>query len=174
MIETYVDIIGYEGLYKISNLGRIKSFKRYNYGKLMSNNSFDKDGYLKIGLIDTLGKRKHYRIHRLVALAFIDNPNKYEFINHKDNNPSNNSMDNLEWCSLEYNNSYRFYNGNANHKGESHPQTKLTDDVVKQIYILGHSGNYTESQIADTFNTTRSVVNKIRLKYTWTHVTNLI
>ena len=132
----------------------------------------DKDGYKEVGLRDVRGIRKFKRVHRIVAEAFIKNPNNYKFINHKDNNPSNNNMNNLEWCSIEYNNKYRFTHGNANHKGEKHPQATITSDIVKQIYELGHSGNFTEVQLAKKFNTTRSVVNKIRLRKTWKHITN--
>ena len=167
--EIYKDVIGYEGLYKVSNYGNIKSYKVNPDGKLMSPTT-DKDGYKQIGIRDINYKRKYYRIHRLVAYAFIDNPNNYKFINHKDNNPANNNCDNLEWCTIEHNNKYRFTNGNASHVGSKHPQSKITEDIAKQIYILGHSGKYTEPEICIMFNTTRSVVNKIRLKISWKHI----
>jgi hypothetical protein len=134
----------------------------------------DKDGYLEIGIRNENGIRKFYRIHRLVAEAFISNPYNLPEINHKDNNPSNNYENNLEWCTVKYNNKYRFSNGNANHKCENHPKTKLTNNQVEQIYLLGHSGKYTELEIAKMFNTTRSVVNKIRLGYRWFEVTKNI
>ena len=92
----------------------------------------------------------------------------------KDNNPSNNVVENLEWCSIEYNNKYRFTNGDACHKGCKHPQATITEDIAIEIYKLGHSGKYTEPELAKMFNTTRSIVNKIRLNKTWTHVTKNI
>lgn len=52
------------------------------------------------------GKAKHEKIHRLVALAFIDNPNNYPHVNHKDEDKNNNSVSNLEWCDIKYNNNY--------------------------------------------------------------------
>lgn len=171
MEEFWEDIKGYEGLYKISNLGNIKSFKRYKEGKLLNPKS-DKDGYKEIGIRDINGDRKFKRIHRLVAETFLPNPENYDYINHKDNNPSNNNINNLEWCSLEYNNKYRFTHGNASHKGSKSPVASINEDIAIKIYILGHSGKYTESEIAKMFSTTRSVVNKIRLNKTWTHVTN--
>ena len=108
------------------------------------------------------------------ANVFLPNPNNYEFVNHKDSNTSNNNLSNLEWCSIEYNNKYRFTNGNASHKGSKSPAATITEEIAIQIYILGHSGKYTEPELTKMFNTTRSVVNKIRLNKTWTHVTNNI
>ena len=172
--EIWEDINGYEGLYQVSNLGNIKSFKRYKDGKLLSPKT-DKDGYKEVGLRDSFGKRKFFRIHRIVALEFIPNPDECDFVNHKDSNPGNNNVDNIEWCTMSYNNKYRFSDkGNASHKGEKHPGTKLDDDTVIQIYKLGHSGKYTEPEVAKKFNTTRSVVNKIRLGVTWKHITENI
>jgi hypothetical protein len=64
---------------------------------------FYNKGYEYVTLINTNG-RKHFQIHRLVAIAFIPNPNNYQIVNHKDNNPTNNNVDNLEWCTNIYNN----------------------------------------------------------------------
>jgi len=168
--EIWENIEGYDGIYQISNFGNIKSFKRYKDGKILTPKK-DKDGYLQIGLRDNNSKRKFYSVHRLVAVAFIPNTLNLPDINHKDSITYHNSVDNLEWCSKDYNNKYRFSNGNANHKGEKHPTTKLTNEQAKQIYLLGHSGKYTELEVAKMFNTTRSVVNKIRLGYRWSTIT---
>lgn len=168
--EVWKDIIEYEGLYQISSFGNVKSFKRYKEGKLLQPKS-DKDGYKEIGIRDIQGNRKFKRVHRIVAEAFLENPNNYTFVNHKDNDPSNNNIENIEWCTIEYNNKYRFSNGNASHKGSKHPIASITEETAIKIYKLGHSGNYTETQLAKMFNTTRSVVNKIRLDKSWTHVT---
>jgi len=168
--EVWENIDGYDGIYQISNLGNVKSFKRYSNGKILTPKK-DKDGYLEIGLRDNSSKRKSYRVHRLVAIVFIPNPLNLPDINHKDNITCHNNVDNLEWCTKDYNNKYRFTNGNADHKCENHLKTKLTNEKVKQIYLLGHSGKYTEPEIAKIFNTTRSVVNHIRLGYTWSIIT---
>ena len=111
--EIWKDIKGYEGSYKISDLGRIKSIDRIiKIGKsnivkkgVILKQCFDKGGYLQV----TLHKNniaKTYRVHRLVALNFINNPNNFEFVNHKDENKQNNNINNLEWCSRKYNNNY--------------------------------------------------------------------
>lgn len=105
MEEVWKDIPGYEGLYQISNLGRIKSL--YNYKRNGTNilKPRIKRGYFQLGLRKE-GIRKWYGIHRLVAKAFIPNPKNYPCINHKDENPLNNNVENLEWCTIAYNNTY--------------------------------------------------------------------
>lgn len=105
MTEIFKDIKDYEGLYQISNLGTIKSL--YNY-KRDGNNILKpqiKRGYYQIGLRKD-NKRKWFSVHRLVAETFIDNPNNYKYVNHKDENKLNNNINNLEWCTMSYNNTY--------------------------------------------------------------------
>lgn len=104
MKEIWKDIKDYEGLYQVSNLGRIKSL--YNYrGKGNILKQKNKRGYYQVGLRKN-NIRKWVSVHRLVAIAFIENPNNYSNINHKDENPLNNCIDNLEWCTTRYNNMY--------------------------------------------------------------------
>lgn len=85
MNEIFKDVNGYEGLYKVSNTGKVLGVKR---NKILKPN-FDKDGYLKLSLFKNC-KRKDYRIHRLVADAFLENDNGYVEINHKDEDKTNN------------------------------------------------------------------------------------
>lgn len=107
----------YNGLYEVSNLGRVKSVERTRKGKCGSTCRVrervlkaykDKNGYLLVNLSKG-GIRKKHLIHILVAQAFIPNPNNYPIINHKDDSyegRSNDSVENLEWCTYEYNNNY--------------------------------------------------------------------
>lgn len=116
MQEIWKDIPGYEGYYQVSNLGNVKSMKRVverkNNGtgnlplkpKLLSPTTYP-TGYKKVTLCKN-DKRKYLFVHRLVAEAFIPNPNHYPYVNHKDENPSNNHVNNLEWCTNEYNMNY--------------------------------------------------------------------
>lgn len=101
-MEIWRDIPNYEGLYQISNLGRVKSL---NFNKTKIRKTQSKKRYITVNLSKD-GKTKYYLVHRLVAEAFIPNPNNYPCVNHKDENPSNNHVDNLEWCTHEYNMSY--------------------------------------------------------------------
>ena len=109
--EIWKDIKGYEGLYQVSNMGRIKSLKR----KVKNKNGYrianekiikpvltDTCKYYAVGLHKNK-KRKTLLVHRLVAINFIPNPNNYTEVNHKDENKQNNNVNNLEWCNHKYN-----------------------------------------------------------------------
>lgn len=105
-MEIWKDIIGYEGIYQVSNLGRVKSLNYNRTGKEKIMNSCKGGcGYLQICLSKE-GKKKNYLVHRLVTQAFLDNPNTLSEVNHKDENKTNNCVDNLEWCSPKYNMNY--------------------------------------------------------------------
>ena len=106
-MEEWRYIKGYEGKYQISNYGRVKSLKnsKGNYREKIMNPNDDTHGYLKVNLSKN-NKKKTYKIHRLVAIHFIDNPNNYECVNHKDENKQNNRVENLEWCTKKYNTNY--------------------------------------------------------------------
>ena len=110
--EQWRPVVGFEGLYEISNLGRVKSlnYKRTGKEKILKPNKHRK-GYLRVELCRD-GKVKHFLIHRLVAIAFLPNPMGFTEINHKDENKSNNAISNIEWCSAKYNTNY----GNRNKK----------------------------------------------------------
>ena len=115
MTETWKDVTGYEGLYQVSSLGKIKSLDRSVVndagmtmnlkGKILSAKVCGYR-YAQVGLQKN-GSRKVYSVHRLVAQAFIPNPYNYDCVNHKDHNIENNCVDNLEWCTQEYNNQHR-------------------------------------------------------------------
>lgn len=129
MEEIWKDIKGYEGLYQVSNFGRVLSINRTRKGRYNSivpvkrkfkNFKTTWDGYYDVTLCKD-SKLKSFRVHRLVAEAFIPNPNNYPQVNHKDENKTNNvvwinedgSVDyektNLEWCDCKYNNNYSKY-----------------------------------------------------------------
>lgn len=105
MREEWKPIVGYEDRYEVSNYGRVRSLPvksrtKYFCGRVLVLMT-DKLGYKIVNL-----SRKTYKVHRLVAKAFIDNPNNYICVNHKDEDKSNNKVDNLEWCTHKYNSNY--------------------------------------------------------------------
>lgn len=110
MEEIWKDVVGYEGLYQVSNLGNVKGAEReiFNYrGKFIKKSLpirqfIDRCGYCRVTLFK-YGKPHSFTVHRLVATAFIPNPDKLKDVNHIDFNKQNNNVKNLEWCSRSYN-----------------------------------------------------------------------
>lgn len=108
MQEIWKDIEGYEGRYQISNFGRIASLLPYYKSKTGERHLIKTSitrGYETVGLVKDK-KRKNFLVHRLVAIAFIPNPNNYKEINHIDEDKLNNNVTNLEWCTRAYNMAY--------------------------------------------------------------------
>ena len=110
MREIWKDIKGYEGLYQVSNNGNIRACKKvdlrgWNRKERSMSAQISDHGYYSIILHKDYIKRS-FLVHRLVAEAFIENPNEYPVINHKDEDQLNNNMDNLEWCTQKYNVNY--------------------------------------------------------------------
>lgn len=111
--EEWRDVEGYEGFYQVSNLGRARSLDRYiNNGKFerlikgrLMKFFYDKDGYAKVSLCKNNSNKNPF-VHRLVSKAFIPNPNNYPCINHKNEVKSDNRVENLEWCTHQYNTTY--------------------------------------------------------------------
>lgn len=113
-MEEWKDIKGYEGIYQVSSYGRVRSLDRiverkgkgdfFIKGRVLTQ-SDDTNGYMKVSLTKHDQKRT-FKVHRLVAIHFLDNPNNLPCVNHKDENKLNNNVDNLEWCTKAYNNSY--------------------------------------------------------------------
>lgn len=141
MEEIWKDIKGYEGKYQVSNYGRVKSLNYHRTGKEhLLIQAIDKHSYHWIHFY-SYGKQKFFFIHRLVAEAFIPNPNKLPYVNHKDENKYNNHVDNLEWCTHLYNTNY----GNRNKKiSESHSkkvyQYTLDGKFVKEFESTNECG----------------------------------
>ena len=137
--EIWRPIEGYEGLYEVSSYGRVKSLEKSYIRKngIIDHKSErilipikDKDGYLQVKLYKD---KKQYtrKLHRLVAEAFLDNPYNKPEVNHKDEDKTNNRVDNLEWCDGKYNINYGSCIDRA-------LETRLKNGSIKRIYYQKH------------------------------------
>ena len=154
MKEEWRDIKGYEGKYKISNLGRVKSLKdsKGNYREKILKHR-NNCGYLYVDLYKN-SRGKTYQVHRLVAEAFIPNPNNLPCVNHKDENPSNNCVENLEWCTTKYNANYGTRNKRVSekmkgkykdkYKGSKNPRARKVQCITtgKKFNTIKEAGEY--------------------------------
>lgn len=147
MEEIWKDIEGYEGLYQVSNMGNVRSlrFRKTNKTNILKLSN-DSRGYQRICLFKD-DKRKCYLVHRLVAQAFISNESNYAEVNHKDENPSNNRVENLEWCDAKYNVNYGtrtvrakqkiiYKNGIEHHNSKPICQYTKEGELVKTWYSI--------------------------------------
>ena len=148
--EIWKDIEDYEGIYQVSNLGNIRSLDRVlngRFGKFTKkgkvlNLASDKDGYKQIGLTNKHRKRRYFRVHRLVAQAFVLNPDpeNKDQVNHINGVKDCNEVWNLEWVSQSENMRHAVDTGLV-HTGHDHHRSKLTSEQVAYIrsnYIKGH------------------------------------
>ena len=148
MKEIWKEVPGSDSCFEISNLGNIrrikikqysfkdKNIKEYKTQKLIK--PANDRGYLKIRLLIN-GKQNSAYIHRLVAEAFIPNPNNYKEVNHKDNDPSNNNVENLEWCDRKYNINYMI-----KHQEEIKNRHELRLETLENIYYGIELGKITK------------------------------
>ena len=147
MEETWKDIAGYEGLYQVSNLGKIKSFrqgKRTNAkDEYILKPSLSNNGYQQVTLYRNQQDRHKFLVHRLVAIAFVDNPNNLEAVNHIDEDKNNNAADNLEWCTISYNNAY----GTAKIRCSITAGKRIEQFTIKGIYLATYASLSVASQI---------------------------
>lgn len=178
MEEIWKDIKEYKNAYQVSNLGNVRSIDRQlpdgrKRKGIILKPYVDKDGYKHVTLTQN-GKSTHYIVHRLVAIAFIENPNKLPIINHKDESKDNNCVNNLEWCNVKYNINYgkRTEKVMAKIRGENHYAHKLTNEIVKEIrrnYIEGDR-EYGQGAMARKYGVTQSVIHNIIKRNIWKHV----
>ena len=141
-MKTWKAIDCYEGLYEVSDLGRVKSLK-YGKEKILKPGR-GLNGYLQVSLYKD-GKAKPYKVHRLVAKAFIPNPNHLETINHKDEVKTNNKVGNLEWMSIKDNDNYGTRNKRVGEAKINHPS------LSKKVQMFDKS----TGEVLATFPSTR-------------------
>ena len=183
--EIWRDIYGYEGLYQASNLGNVKSLNRIItfitgrkvlYKTKIKVQRYDFWGYKTVSLCRD-GEKKLHKVHRLVAKAFILNPNNLPYVNHKDLIKDNNNILNLEWITNEdnirhaYNTKYRKEGTKQRiHHGEDRAFAKLNNNKVIEIRKLYATGVYSYQQLADIYNVCDTTIRTAVKKLTWKHI----
>lgn len=140
VIEEWKSIKNYEGLYEVSSLGNVKSLPRNTTKGRILKQSKQAQGYRFVYLSKN-GISKKHTIHRLVAQAFIPNPNNYPVINHKDGNVENNCVDNLEFCTQSHNIKEAYRLGLEipvwlNKKGKNHNRSKAVNQYDKNGNLI--------------------------------------
>ncbi len=166
MIEEWRDVPGYELYFKVSNTGKVFS-KRTNKELSVS---IGKTGYkiLSTRLDGRKSKAIALKVHRLVALAFIDNEYNKPYVNHKDGVKTNNTVGNLEWCTAKENSIHAVKTGlTIMPSGENHPSTILNVEIVKRVRELYESGLYSYANIATMLNLKKRTVAGIVRRETW-------
>lgn len=167
-IEVWKDVVGYEGLYEVSSKGSVRSVsayrpfttqkqttKRYHSGKVLKP-VFDGRGLYQQVSLSKEGVSKKFLIHRLVASAFIPNPNGLPEVNHKDENKTNNAIENLEWCDHIYNNSYG--SKAVASRGERNSQARFNADFVRKVRLefIPHDPERGLTALANKYGISRS------------------
>lgn len=191
-MEVFKDIEGYEGLYQVSNKGRVRSLDRLDVRSNGTNgsNRMLKGALMKVGVskggygMVTLYKNRKkttFIVHRLVAIAFIDNPDNKRTVNHINGIKTDNNSKNLEWATHKENSQHGWDTGlitpshnniNGNAQGEKHHGAKLTVKDVR--FILGNvrtnGGTMSQRELGRHFGVSQSAVYHIVKRNTWRHV----
>lgn len=189
--EVWKDVVGYEGIYQISNTGRVKSLARANtyfnpyagrdctrfYQERLMKLKLSRTGYVVAHLRDEANSKESWPpVHRLIAEAFIENPNDKPTVNHKDGVKANNHLSNLEWATHSENTQHAFDTGLAkpcrtqkSRVGSASHQAKLTEQQVLEIRQLREDG-MTLVSIAGRYGIVFSQVDRICKRESWKHI----
>lgn len=179
MIE-WRDIPGYGNLYQVSNTGAIKSLERRiifknGRGKLHKERILspgkDRYGYYQVVLCRNTYDQRTIKVHRLVAISFIENPENLPQVNHLDGNKENNNSNNLEWSSGSGNHRHATEKG-LKAKGDKHGKSKLTDNEVRTIKraFKRKGKKFTQAELARKFGVSPSQINSILKEKNWKHI----
>jgi hypothetical protein len=176
MKEIWEDINGFEGIYQVSNKARVKSLHRVitranghkqTIKERIIKTCFNTSGY-EDAVVQNGEKSKHLRVHRLVAIAFVPNPDNKKFVNHKDGKKANNLPDNLEWCTRSENEKHAHRIGLKDWSGEGASKSKLTESQVKEIRALRFK--MTGRDVGVKYGVGHCCIFRIWHRKTWKHV----
>lgn len=164
-MEIWKDVEGYEGIYQVSNLGRIL---RVDFGRFLKGTTAW-NGYIHIGLSNN-GKVKHIGLHQVVAAAFIGSCPEGMEVNHIDTNKANNQASNLEYLTHSDNQKHAYKMGRTRTpKGETHPTTYFKNEDIQTIKQLRADG-LSEYKIAALYNAPRTTIQSILNGKSWSHI----
>ena len=194
MIEEWRDIEGYEGLYQVSSLGQVTSIHN-THNILHCKFHISNNGYLRVCLYKN-GRQKNALVHRLVAIAFIPNPENKREVNHKNGIKTDNRVENLEWATAKENMAHAYKNGLVDYqyrspsllkegyernrdrilkqqsertKGEKNPQSKRTEEMIIKIRQMYKEG-MRFCEISRTLNIDRRQIASIIRGKLWSHI----
>lgn len=168
MEELWKDVKGFEGLYQVSNLGNVKRLiSQRVFAERLIGRTIDRYGYVK-RVLSKDGKNNHFTEHRLVAIAFIDNPDNKATVNHINGIKTDNRVENLEWNTIIENHQHAIDNGLKDQKGIKHHKCKLTEEQVLEIREIGFS--QTRMSLSKKYGVSRTnILGIIRGKF-WKHI----
>jgi predicted XRE-type DNA-binding protein/predicted DNA-binding protein YlxM (UPF0122 family) len=170
--EEWRDIDGFPN-YKCSNLGRIKSGKEQRERIIEIKPNIG--GYFRVTLTDANGNHLSRMIHRIVAKAFIPNPDNYPIVHHKNNIKTDNRITNLEWCPASVNVKHGF---DEHHRkvdyGENHSNAKINKNQAMKVISLMEENKLTQTEISDKTGVSIPTIKQIKAKKNWKHIENNI
>ena len=170
LTEIWKDIKSWEGLYQVSNFGRVKSLR---YERILKPNKprrgNNRTGYCHVILCDR-NRRVSAKVNKLVAEAFVPNPNNLPTVRYIDGNKMNNNASNLIWSTHKDNTAHAIELGNVNHNGENSALSRYTENTIQSIRREFDKGGVTKKALSDKYGMSYTNVLRIINRDIWNHI----